>query len=81
MVKIVKQFCKKCRNLDQWDSILYEQKQKFKNKTFTSHVILYIRKSLKFLSPRILLNIKQPSLSHISKGSINTGIGIILRRL
>ena len=32
MVKIAKQFCKKYKKptLDQWDSILYEQKQKFK---------------------------------------------------
>lgn len=31
MVKIVEQFCKKYKKptLDQWDSILYEQKQKF----------------------------------------------------
>lgn len=37
MVKIVKQFCKKCKKptLDQWDSILYEQ-NKIQKQTFTS---------------------------------------------
>lgn len=60
MVKITKQFCKKCKKptLDQWDSILYEQKQKFKKQNLCFYVMLYIKKSLKFYHQGILLVIK-----------------------